>query len=266
MTAQSAGIPLQKKFGQHFLRDNGVVDRMVQRVALDSQSSVFEIGSGDGFLTREILKSPVTRLWVFEIDEMWVNYLRVNITDSRLQIFHENILDVDFSQFLDHKPWILLANLPYQITFPFLHLIQKHRSLMSEGVIMVQEEVAQKIVKTRGRGYGYSSLFFRYYFDWELMEKVPPTAFYPPPKVFSRLLYFRPKANPCPVPDEQQFWSFVKMLFRQPRRTIKNNLIQGHFNITCIPEKYYSLRAQQMSEQEIIQLWKLLYKTQKIKI
>ena len=101
MTAQSAGIPLKKKFGQHFLRDNGVVDRMVQRVSLDSKSSVFEIGSGDGFLTREILKSPATRLWVFEIDEMWVNYLRANIIDSRLQIFHENILDVDFSQFRD---------------------------------------------------------------------------------------------------------------------------------------------------------------------
>ena len=87
----------------------------------------------------------------------------------------------------------MLANLPYQVTFPILHNFQKNRHLLKEGVIMIQEEVAEKILKTSGRGYGYPSLFFQRYFTWKKLDKVPPTAFFPPPKVDSRLLYFKPR-------------------------------------------------------------------------
>jgi 16S rRNA (adenine1518-N6/adenine1519-N6)-dimethyltransferase len=131
---------------------------------------------------------------------------------------------------------------------------------MQEGVVMVQEEVAQKLVKTRGKGYGFSSLFFRYYFDLELMQKIPPTAFFPPPKVYSRLVYFKPKHNVNPIENEQEFWKFIKFCFAQPRRTLKNNLTQTHYNIAQIPEKILSLRAQQMNMQDFLELWTLLNK------
>ena len=86
---------------------------------------------------------------------------------------------------------------------------------------MIQEEVAQKIVKTSGRGYGFPSLFFQHYFEWKLLEKVPPGAFFPPPKVYSRLLYFKPKKMLQQIPDEAEFWEFIKHCFAQPRRTLK---------------------------------------------
>lgn len=253
------GIEVKKKFGQHFLRNQSVVDHMISAVSLDKTSSVLEIGCGDGFLTRSILQTPIERLWVFEIDADWVAYIKETIKDERLSIFEQNILDIDPQVLEPHKPWVLLSNLPYQITFPILHLIQRNRNLFVQGVIMVQEEVAQKILKTSGRGYGYPSLFFQYYFDWKKMDKIPPEAFEPPPKVFSRLLYFKPKENVPVIPHEQQFWKFIKACFRQPRRTLRNNLDQTHYDTDKIPENSLVLRAQQLTMDDFLKLWELVH-------
>jgi 16S rRNA (adenine1518-N6/adenine1519-N6)-dimethyltransferase len=258
MTVYSQGIPLKKQFGQHFLRDQHVVDSAVNKVFLDTTSSVFEIGCGDGFLTRTILKKPIARLWVFEIDPQWVAYIKETIKDDRLTLFQENILDVDFSIFEPHKPWVLLANLPYQITFPILYLLHKNREMLQEAVIMVQEEVAQKLVKTKGRGYGFPSLFFRHFFEIELMQKIPPGAFLPPPKVFSRLVYLKPKKNIQPIKDEQEFCKFIKFCFAQPRRTLRNNLQTTHYDVKKIPETTLSLRAQQMNMEDFLKIWDLI--------
>ena len=123
---------------------------------------------------------------------------------------------------------------------------------------MTQEEVVQKIVASRGRGYGFVSLFFQYYFDLKLLDKIPPDAFYPPPKVFSRLLYFKPKDKLKPIPDEKEFWKFIKACFKQPRRTLKNNLEQTHYDLSQASTKTLSTRAQQMNMDEFICLWKCL--------
>ncbi len=231
---------------------------MLASVSLTKQSSIFEIGCGDGFLTRTILEKPCARLWVFEIDPHWATYVRDNIRDPRMQMFEENILDVDLSRFQEHQPWTLLANLPYQITFPILHILQKNRHLLKEGVIMIQEEVAEKILKTSGRGYGYPSLFFQRYFEWKKLDKVLPGAFYPPPKVDSRLMYFKPRSEIELIPDEFHFWKFIKMCFKQPRRTLRNNLAQSHYESAELPNDVLDLRAQQLKMEDFIKLWKLV--------
>lgn len=255
--AFSQGIPLKKQYGQHFLRDQSVVEHILDQVKLTDQSSVFEIGCGDGFLTQEILKHPLARLWVFEIDPQWAGYVRNALPDKRMHMKLANILDVNFAEFEPNKPWVLLANLPYQITFPILHLLQQNRDVLKEGVIMVQEEVAQKIVKTSGRGYGFPSLFFQRYFEWRLLQKVPPSAFHPAPSVDSRLLYFKPKAEIAAIADEENFWRFIKICFRQPRRTLRNNLATTHYDIKAIDEETLALRAQQMSMNDFLKLWQL---------
>lgn len=248
---------LKKKFGQHFLRDQSIADAIVSKVQLTAQDSVFEIGGGDGFLTKTILQKPLARLWVFEIDPHWASVLK-KIPDDRLTIVEQDFLTVDYSLFVPYKPWTLLANVPYQITFPILYTLQEHRELLKEGVIMIQEEVAQKIVQKGGRGYGYHSLFFQWFFEWELMQKIPPTAFLPPPNVYSRLLYFKPKVNIPPIKHEEQFWKFIKFCFLQPRRTLKNNLITTHYEINKIPESILLLRAQQMTMDDFLKVWDLL--------
>lgn len=251
------GIAIKKQFGQHFLRDQRVVDAMIKRVQILPHTSVLEIGCGDGFLTRSILDQPVARLQVFEIDHQWAEFVKKTYPDPRLAVAEQDILSVDFSMLAQHKPWTVLANLPYQITFPILYLFQKNRDLFAEGVIMVQEEVAQKIVKKERRGYGFTSLFFQHYFDWELLTKVAPEAFLPPPKVFSRLLYFKPRVDAPIIQQEEGFWQFIKLIFQQPRRTLRNNLLSSHY-LAHIPEAVLSLRAQQMDMGELLDLWEHL--------
>ena len=247
-------ISLKKKYGQHFLQDQSIVDRMINEVEIKG-ASVLEIGPGGGFLTKSILEQQIERIWAFEIDSDWAGYLKEQYTDARFTVFLENFLDIDFNKFQEHAPWTVLANLPYQVTFPILHLFYEHRRLFKEGVIMVQEEVAQKIVKTRGKGFGFISVFFQYYFEWRLLDKVPPSAFNPPPKVFSRTLYFKPKTNVAPIGQEKEFWKFIKICFKQPRRTLRNNLAQSHYDVAKFSDEQLASRAQQLSIEELKGMW-----------
>lgn len=254
------GIAIKKQFGQHFLRDQKVIDRMIERVKLNKEMSVFEIGCGDGFLTKSILQQPIARLWVFEIDPEWAKFVQGQYPHPKLTIFQENVLDTDFSRLEPHKPWVLLANLPYSITFPILHVLHKNRNLLQECVIMIQEEVAQKLVKKSGRGYGYVSLFFQYSFDIELMERIKPGAFVPPPKVDSRLVYLKPKQDVPEIPDEVNFWKFIKACFSQPRRTLRNSLAGYDFDLAVIPAHYHELRSQQLAMSDFLAIWDIVRK------
>ncbi len=254
--AHSEGIRLKKKFGQHFLRDERVVQHMIEAVTIGPNTSVFEIGCGDGFLTQAILRTNIARLFVFEIDPEWAKFVRDKFkSDVRLYMFEANFLDQDLSMLDEHKPWTVLANLPYQVTFPILHRFHEVRHRLAEGVVMVQEEVAQKITKTHGRGYGFSSLFFQHYFEWKQLDKIPPTAFHPAPKIFSRLLYFKPKKTVTPIPQEAAFWEFITTCFKQPRRMLRNNLRQAHYDESKLSEETLSLRAQQMSMEDFLVVW-----------
>lgn len=253
-------IRIKKKFGQHFLRDHTVIQTMIDSVHIDPTTSIFEIGCGDGFLTREILETPAARLWVFEIDPEWAAHVRTELPDERLVMNQEDFLAADLTRLKDNAPWTILANLPYQVTFPILHRFQEYRYLLKEGVVMVQEEVAQKIVQASGRGFGYPALFFQQYFDWQLLTKIPPTAFFPPPKVTSRLLYFKPRTNAPVIPDEENFWRFIKKCFAQPRRMFKNNMAGTIYDSNRIPERYFDLRAQQMTMNDFLLIWDLVRK------
>ena len=256
--AQFEGIALKKQFGQHFLKEQWVIDSILKNVELTNTTSVFEIGGGSGFLTKSILSKNIARLWVFEIDKDWVDFLNKNLSDVRLTVYHENILDVNFERFEENKPWTLLSNLPYQITFPFLYLLQKNMHLLKEGVIMIQEEVAQKLLKKSGKDYGYASLFFQYNFDMKLLDKIPPTAFNPPPKVYSRLLYFKPKIDKAVISNEEQFWKFIKAAFKSPRRTLRNNLSSLSFDLTKLSTETLQLRAQQLDFNSLLKIWQTL--------
>lgn len=250
----SQGIPLKKQHGQYFLRDKQVITTMLSSIDLKGQS-VFEIGCGDGFLTREIITQAPSLFWVFEIDPAWAKQVEQECASDTFAMHVQDFLQVDLERLVPQAPWKMLSNLPYHVTFPILHRIQQYRHLITEGVVMMQEEVAQKIVKDHGRGYGYVSLFFQYYFDWQVLSKILPTSFYPQPKVFSRLLKFTTKQSVEPIKEEKEFWKFIKLCFAQPRRTLRNNLAQTHIPLEKISDTLLDLRAQQMSMSDFLTLW-----------
>ncbi len=255
-------ILLKKKFGQHFLTQKWVVESACSHVKLDANSSVLEIGGGAGFLTEEILRHNPARLWVFEIDPDWASYLQnkfaAQIATGQLQIINQDFLQASMTVLAEHQPWTILANLPYNVTFPILNRFLQYRSYFQEGVVMVQEEVAHKILKKSGRGYGVVSLLFQRYFDWQLLEQVPPTAFNPPPKIYSRLLHLRPISVVPEILQEDKFWKFLRLCFNSPRRTLKNNLMQTHYDYSQVPAETLALRSQQMDLAQFIELWLVL--------
>jgi 16S rRNA (adenine1518-N6/adenine1519-N6)-dimethyltransferase len=252
--------PRKKKFlGQHFLRKQSVVDNMISKVNVTPQTSVMEVGCGDGFLTRSILEqTKCKKLLVYEIDKEWVDFLGRSIKDDRLTINHENFLDVDLQELEASGPCVFLANLPYNITFPAIFKLQKSKHLFKEGVFMIQEEVAQKLVATRGKGYSATSLFLRNHFDFELLEKVEPAAFNPPPKVFSRLVYFKPKDSEQKIDEEEKFWKFVRLCFKFPRQMLRNNLKSTDYDISKLSDDLLKLRSQQLSFKDFIEIWNVV--------
>lgn len=251
------GVPFcKKRFGQHFLRKQSVVDHMIEKVAITSDTTVMEIGCGDGFLTRSILShSPCKKLLCFEIDPEWREVVLAQVKDPRLDLQLADILVLDW--LILPVPVTLLSNLPYQITFPLLFKMVQHKHLFAEGVVMVQEEVAQKLVATSGRSYTHVSLFLRHHFTFELMEKIGPEAFEPAPKVNSRLVYFKPRTGQ-PIPEEERFWKFVKHAFASPRQMLRNNFKHAGYPLTAFPAATLNLRAQQVSFEILLDLWKLL--------
>ncbi len=251
----------KKKFGQHFLRKQSVVDNMVDRVVITPETTVIEIGCGDGFLTTAILEqTKCKQLLVYEIDREWLEYVKERLHDKRLVLSHQNILELNFeTELTAHAPLVLLANLPYQITFPIVFLLQKNKHLFSEGVVMMQEEVAQKIVAKGGRGFSSTTMFLQRHFDLQLMEKIGPDAFEPAPKVHSRLVYFKPKMDASPINDEESFWKFLKLCFKSPRQTLRNNLRMTHYlyDERLTPE-VLSLRSQQLAFDDFLEIWEKL--------
>jgi 16S rRNA (adenine1518-N6/adenine1519-N6)-dimethyltransferase len=253
-------IGLKKEFGQHFLREQAHVDTVLAGVNLTDQSSIIEIGCGDGFLTKDLVAAPHKRIWIFELDAEWADYVKNKYASDTLQIFNQDFLTVEPSTLAPHAPWHILANLPYNITFPILEYMQKNRLLFTSSVIMIQEEVAQKLVACSGRGYGYVSLFFQHYFSMRLMSKVPPGAFYPPPKVFSRLLYIEPRAQVLEIKHEEAFWKFIRRCFKQPRRTLRNNLIQFEYKLDVLEHTVLEKRAQQLTFDDLYAIWQKVIK------
>jgi 16S rRNA (adenine1518-N6/adenine1519-N6)-dimethyltransferase len=258
-TIQKTKPVKRKSLGQHFLRNKKVVDNMIDKVKIDKKTSVLEIGCGDGFLTESILlQTKCKQLWCYEIDQQWASFTKNKITDPRLKIIRQNILEVNLKNLEKEKPWVLLANLPYQITFPILFLILENKNIFTEGVVMMQEEVAQKIVVKKGKSYSATSMYLQYHFDFELMDKINPGSFSPPPKVHSRLIYFKPKNTLKKTPQEKEFWKFAKLCFKRPRRTLKNNLAPTHYDTSKISQETLKLRAQQLSFDDFLKIWEKL--------
>lgn len=251
-----SGIPVKKKaLGQNFLRKHSVVDNMINEVKITPETTVIEIGCGDGFLTQAILtQSKCKKLVCFEIDKEWASYVKARITDSRLDLRLENILDASFDTVESTAPLIMLANIPYQITFPILYMIQRSKERFADIILMVQEEVGQKLAASRGRSFSAVTMFFQHHFTIQLLEKIEPGAFVPPPKVFSRLVKLTPRQSPF-IPNEDLFWEMVKLCFRSPRQTLKNNLRTTHYDLTRLSEELLGKRSQQLTFEDFFAMW-----------
>jgi 16S rRNA (adenine1518-N6/adenine1519-N6)-dimethyltransferase len=215
----------KKRFGQNFLRDRSVVDRILGAADLQKTDQVLEIGPGLGVLTDRMLPL-VDHLHVMEVDRDLIEGLHARQA-ANMTVHVGDALRMDWDQVLGAGPVKLVANLPYNISSQVLFKLLDHRQLFTRAVLMFQKEVGDRICSPPGnRDYGILSVFCRLWFDVRQVVTVPPGAFSPPPKVTSVVLAFEPLAQPrVPVADEAFFRRVVKGAFAQRRKTLRNTLL-----------------------------------------
>jgi len=215
----------RKKYGQHFLKDERVAEKIVTFAKIRSNEIVLEIGPGKGILTSMLVKYA-RKVIAIEIDNKLVHYLerRFSKKVQNLNLIHDDFLKYDLSIFSERIK--VIGNLPYSIgTRIIMHLIN-YREKVSEMLFMLQKEVAERLVASPGtKDYGSLSIFIQSYFSIEILMNIPPKSFSPPPKVFSSLVKIKPKKQLFEKFDNPElFYKIVKIAFSHRRKKLRNNL------------------------------------------
>ena len=232
------GFTFKKSFGQNFLTDTNILQKIVDTAEIDGQVNVIEIGPGIGALT-EFLAERAAQVMAFEIDHRLVPILADTLRDfDNVTVVNEDILKVDLAKHIQNfknpdLPIKVVANLPYYITTPILmHLIESGIPF-SEFVVMMQKEVADRIsAKPNTKAYGSLSIAVQYYMTAKVAFIVPRTVFVPAPNVDSAILKMVRRPEPAvAVEDESFFFKVSKASFTHRRKTLWNNLT-GYFGKT----------------------------------
>ncbi len=215
----------RKRFGQHFLNDQYIIDQIISCIAPQKDEHLVEIGPGTGVLTRPLL-SQVENLDVIELDRDLAARLRNEFSSDRLRVHEIDVLNFSFqSMEKKNKKIRLIGNLPYNISTPLIFHILEASNVISDMTFMLQKEVADRMAAEAGtRQYGRLSVMLQYYCETEFLFDVPPEAFDPPPKVMSSIIRLVPKKELLPLKDKLLFQTVVKQAFSQRRKTLHNVL------------------------------------------
>ena len=225
------GFTFKKSFGQNFLTDTNILQKIVDTAEIDKNINVIEIGPGIGALT-EFLAESAAEVMAFEIDDRLVPILADTLRDfDNVTVVNQDILKVDLAQYIAEfknpdLPIKVVANLPYYITTPILmHLIESGIPF-SEFVVMMQREVADRIsAQPNTKAYGSLSIAVQYYMTAKVAFIVPRTVFVPAPNVDSAILKMVRRDQPAvAVQDEKFFFKVSKASFVHRRKTLWNNL------------------------------------------
>lgn len=225
------GIRLKKSLGQNFLTDLHVLEKIVRAAMLTEQSGVIEIGPGIGALT-ERLADHAHKVVAIEIDQRLIPILKELFKNRpHVEIVHGDALTVDFSKLItEHLSGTsslhLVANLPYYVTSPILTRVLELRLPLENLVVMVQKEVADRLIAQPGtKDYGSLTIFVRYFAEATMVAKVPSHVFVPRPQVDSAVVKLTPHLEPkVKVSNEALFFKIVRAAFHQRRKTLLNAL------------------------------------------
>ena len=219
-------IKMSKKLGQNFLIKRGIVDEIVHAAELTVGEPVLEVGPGIGTLTQGLAQSGAD-VTAIELDRRLLEVLDTTLASyDNVRIIHGDVLKLDVPTIMNHKPFKVVANLPYYITTPIIMSLLESKLPIERLVVMVQKEVALRMVAKPGtKDYGALSVAVQYYTEPDIVLDVPPKSFLPAPAVTSSVIrcVLRDKP-PVDVIDEKLFFRIVKAGFAQRRKTFSNTM------------------------------------------
>ena len=219
-------IKMSKKLGQNFLIKRSIVDEIVHAAELTPGEPVLEVGPGIGTLTQGLAQSGAD-VTAIELDRRLLEVLDTTLASyDNVRIIHGDVLKLDVPSIMNHKPFKVVANLPYYITTPIIMSLLESKLPIERLVVMVQKEVALRMVAKPGtKDYGALSVAVQYYTEPDIVLDVPPKSFLPAPAVTSSVIrcVLRDKP-PVDVIDEKLFFRVVKAGFAQRRKTFSNTM------------------------------------------
>ena len=227
---QKYDFAFQKKFGQNFLIDTHVLDKIIASAEITKDDMVLEIGPGIGTMT-QYLSNAAGKVIAVEIDKNLIPILKDTLDGfDNVRVINEDVLKVDIAKLADEenggRPIKVVANLPYYITTPIIMGLFENHVPLKSITVMVQKEVADRMQVGPGtKDYGALSLAVQYYADPYIVANVPPNCFMPRPKVGSAVIRLDRYENPpVKVDDEKLMFKIIRASFNQRRKTLANGL------------------------------------------
>ena len=224
------GFTFQKKFGQNFLIDTHVLDKIIRAAEITEDDFVLEIGPGIGTMT-QYLACAARKVVAVEIDKALIPILEDTLSDyDNARVINNDVLKVDIAKLAEEenggKPIKVVANLPYYITTPIIMGLFENHVPIKSITVMVQKEVAERMQVGPGtKDYGALSLAVQYYAKPYIVANVPPNCFMPRPKVGSAVIRLeRYEEPPVKVKDEKLMFRIIRASFNQRRKTLANGL------------------------------------------
>lgn len=230
------GFTFSKSLGQNFLIDGNIVRKICEEGSITKDDNVLEIGPGIGTLTEE-LSLRAKKVVAIELDNKLLPILEDTLKDySNIDIIHGDVLEVDLKKIIEEKftpgPIKVVANLPYYITTPIIGRLIEEDLGFHSIIVMVQKEVADRIIAVPGsKDFSSLSVFVQYYTKPEIILKVPNTVFMPRPKVDSAVLNLKLNKQKINLEDKELFFKIIKAAFSQRRKTLANSLTSKELGI-----------------------------------
>jgi 16S rRNA (adenine1518-N6/adenine1519-N6)-dimethyltransferase len=242
---------LKKSLGQHFLKDEQVIQKIITSLQCHPFKNLLEVGPGAGALTKHLIKLPDINFKAVELDDEKVSYLKKQYPDLNDKIIAASFLDIAIPF---DETFTVIGNFPYNISTQILFKILEWKDAVPVAIGMFQKEVAERAASKPGsKVYGVLSALVQAYYDVEYLFDVEPNCFNPPPKVMSGVIRLTRRSTPLNVKSERAYWVLVKTAFNQRRKTLRNAL-KGQFSSEELQDELFNKRAETLSIEDFASL------------
>ena len=263
----------KKKYGQNFLNDSSLSDKIIEAAKINNETETLEIGPGMGFLTEKLIENSKF-LTAFEIDNDLIPFLNKKFAkNENFKLIHQDFMEADLTEFFENqknenrKNVKVVANIPYYITSPIINKLLEHRENIDEIYLMVQKEVAERIASDpHSRNMSLLTHAVQFYAETEYLFTVPKEKFNPVPKVDSAFLgikILKDKRYESQI-SEEKYFKYLREAFSNKRKSIANNLVKLGFSKDIVGNalekagKTRLARTEEFSVQEFIDFIKII--------
>ncbi len=242
---------LKKSLGQHFLKDENVIAKIVDALQQHPFNNLLEVGPGGGALTKHLINIPNINFKAVELDDEKVVFLKKTYPILSDKIIHKSFLDIE-KPF--NEPFTVIGNFPYNISTQILFKILDWKDEVPVVIGMFQKEVAKRAASKEGsKVYGVLSVLIQAYYDVEYLFDVNAQCFTPPPKIESGVIRLTLKKEMLQAKSERAFIILVKTAFNQRRKTLRN-AVKSLFTAEVLQDEIFTKRAEALSVEDFAAL------------